>query len=199
MIMTQTGDRCVCEEKPLIMNISVSLNWKYWFCSIFFIMWNILTNLTWHYCAYIHTDIWHTCMCHCLESAESNSSASQHSLVNIVNERVCVLWVYCWLCDESSVAHTCAELRAFHLFPSLAPDLPPTMGSWPRRLTPARTPALPDTVAADIYECIDTRFARRHMHIVFCVTFDPLLPVTATPWPSSNTLVSCKLTINKKG
>lgn len=47
--------------------------------------------------------------------------------------------------DGSSAAHTCAELRAFRLFPGLAPDLPPTMGSWPRRLTPARTPALPDT------------------------------------------------------
>lgn len=111
------------------------------FCSICSIMWDM-------YCI-----------------IESNNSTSQHSLMNIVNESVVN-----WLCDERSVAHcpyTCAELRAFHLFPSLAPDLPPTMGSWPRRLTPARTPALPDTVAADIYECISARLARTPMLIVF--------------------------------
>lgn len=121
--------------------------------------------------AYIHTDKWHmSVLCiNCHLQKKSKSSDSQHFLV-------CVL-VFCWLCDESHVAHTSAELRAFHLFPSLAPDLPPTMGSWPQRLTPVRTPALPDTVAADIYECTDACFARRHTRSVSCVT------------PSSDTLV----------
>ena len=119
------------------------LDRKYWFCSICSIMWIISTNWPVLLCL-IHTDIWHP---------------------------VGVALVVWWEQAGSLCPHTCAELRAFHLFPSLAPDLPPTMGSWPRRLTPARTSALPDTAAAHMYECINARFAHTHVHIV---RFDPL-------------------------
>lgn len=139
------------------MNLLSDFNFRIFFFNILSIQYvESLDWMTWHYSAYIHTDI------DTYEIIHAEGNNSQHSLMNVVNESMCFLWVYCWLCDESSVAHTCAELRAFLLFPSLAPDLPPTMGSWPWRLTPAWTPVLHDKLAANIYECINACFARAY-------------------------------------
>lgn len=47
---------------------------------------------------------------------------------NLMNENVCPVVVVWWGQPGSFCSCTCAELRAFHLFPSLTPDLPATKG-----------------------------------------------------------------------
>jgi len=91
-----------------------------------------------------------------------------------VDESVCPVGVVLVVGREqpgSLGSDTCAELRAFHLFPSLAPDFPPTMGS--DHSSNSRTLA--------------------HMHIVFSVSgLTPFLD-PGSVWPSSNSLILCKM------
>lgn len=185
----------------------VSFPTKILFCKLD-IMWNFWTNWPVVLCMilfFLHSH-WHMTYNKCVnlwdiqKIIHTQSINSQHYMMNIVNESVCAVGVVLlvwWEQRGSLCPSTCAELRAFHLFPSLAPDLPPTMGSWPRRLTPARTPR--HSGCRHVWMRKRALCTYTHAYCFLCVRSDLFLPAYVILWPLSNTLISCKFMYSKLG